>query len=698
MKRIFYITLITLMGFAQSNAQVIYKQTFGALTLSTAPSTPTQAQSSFTDAPAGFQLINDGFKNFAGTTLNYNKPFNNAIYKTTGWACVYNALENDTFLVSTSWLDSVATCNRWVITPPITITGDTSVLTWNAKSPDATFADGYEVFFTTSTASVLTTNDFTPANALFAIADNNTAGGGESNVWIKRAVSLAGKAGQTLRFGFRNNSRDRYQLWIDDIEVLKLQRALDASLTQANYARYVLAGTSQSVGLTVSALGSRPVNTISVSYQVGSGLPQTEIVTLTSPLTYGQTRTVTFSIPYTINTAGLYPFKAWINAVNGITDENKNNDTLQGNISIQSTKPAKVCLVEQFTSARNGACSQAQADLLALSNASVIVVNVHDADSMQNNNSTALATIYKKNYATAMFDRNYWMDLNSVALTKSQWTAKLNDRLNAVSPASVSIINKTYNPVTRQLSVTVKADFVAEVKGDFRINAMLVENNVYGNILDTTVNQYNQWNDFYFSSWSPYYQLGYFSPVANTHVLSGYTFKHQRALNHALDGAFGVAGTIPNTGGTLNQSYTKTFTFTLPTATGNTYKWNADNIYIVGTVSEFDADKNKRSVLNAVQEKLTNGGEVIGIREETANTAQWNYGPNPANQVLLVGISSQHLGAEVSILDITGKMLLNEKIQDSRTILHVSDLPVGVYVLQLKQGGTTSNRKLVIAR
>ncbi len=553
------------------------------------------------------------------------------------------------------------------------------------------------MYLTTSTSTALTVNDFTPANQLFSITDNNTVGGGESSTWIKRAVSLAGRAGQTVRFAFRNTSRDRYQLWIDDIEVVRLQRASDVALLQANYAKYVLANTSQSVSLTVSPIGSRPITTVSVSYKVGTGLAQTEVFTFNPPLTYGQTKTISFGSPYNISTSGLYTFKAWINTVNGVVDENKNNDSISGTISVQSTKPNKICLVEQFTSAHNGACSQAQVDLLSVANASVITVNVHEADSMQNNNASGLVTAYKTQLATAMIDRVYWTDKAEVALSQPQWATKITERINAVSPASVSIINKTYNPVTRVLSFTVKADFVAEVKGDYRFNALLVENNVYGSITDTTINGYNQWNNFYFTPWSAYYQLGYFSSTANTHVLSGYTFKHQRVLNRSLDGPFGFAGSIPTNGGTVNQSYTKTYTITLPQATNNSYRWNADNIYIVGILAEYNFDKNKRTVLNAAQEKVTSANEVISVKEETLSTIKWWCAPNPANDVVMIASetnSSQK--SVVEIIDILGKVGLKQTITEDRQFISVAHLKSGTYLIRYTQGEATAYRKLMV--
>lgn len=694
MKKIL-ILLLVLLNLNKFSAQVIYKETFGGQLLTLAPLSPTQASSSHTTIPQNYLLINDGFKNNVGSGLNLNKPFNNSYFKTTGWACVYNAQLNDTFLVSTSWLDSTANCNRWVITPPITIPNDTAVLTWNAMSPDPAFADGYEVYLTTNTTSSLTINDFTAGNLLFSINDNNTAGGGEAATWTKRSVSLAGRSGQTVRFAFRNNSRDRYQLWIDDIEVIRLQRATDAAATQVNYARYNLINSSQSVSLTVSALGSKPVNTISISYKIGSSFPVTEFFTLSPPLTYGQSRTLMFSAPFSISSPGNYAFKTWISTVNGVIDQNTFNDSLSGTISVQTTAPAKKVLLEQFVSAKDDKCSQAQTNLLSAQNNSVITIAVHDADSLKNHNASGLLLGYKTDLATAMIDRTYWTDKNDIALTSSQWAAKITDRLNKVSPVAVSIINKTYNASNRQLSFTVKADFVADVKGDYRLNAALVENNVYGPITDTTDNGFNQWNGSYFTSWSPYYQTGIFNVQAGTYLLIPTQFKHQRVLNYSFDGSFGVAGTIPSNGGTLNQSYTKTFTLTLPQSTNGAYQWNADNLYIVAYAAEYNFDKNKRNVLNATEEKLTTGNEVIGISETLFGSLDWIVYPNPASESVTVDLRSEK-DASAEITDLGGKLLLKTDLTNGKGQLQLNTLHNGVYILRVKNSQGSGFRKLVI--
>lgn len=697
-KYIHFILGLTLLGFTL-NAQISYKETFGGLVLNQGPASPTQALSAYTTVPTNYLLLNDGFTNNAGGGLTYNKPFNNAALKTTGWACVYNASVNDTFLVATSWLDSVATCNRWVITPPITIPNDTSVLTWNAMSPDANFADGYEVYLTTTTSTNVSINDFTPPNRLFALADNNTAGGGELPTWTKRAVSLAGYSGQTVRFAFRNNSRDRYQLWIDDIEVVRLQVANDAAAFQMGYTKYSLAGSSQTASISVSALGSQAISTISVSYKIGSTFPITEVFTINPPLTYGQSKVLSFSAPFTITSPGNYAFKVWINTVNGVPDQNKFNDTLSNTLSVQTTTPVKKVLIEQFTSARDGACSQSQVNFLALSNSSVIAISVHGADSLQNHNASGLVVGYKTNFATAMVDRQFWMDENSVALNQPKWAVKVTERLNSISPTVVSIINKNYNSVTRELSFTVKADFVAEVKGDYRFNAAIVENNVYGPILDSSDNGFNQYNNFYFTPWSAYYQMGYFNTNANTYILKANAFKHQRVLNRSLDGAFGLSGSIPSNGGTLNQSFTKTFTLTLPQPANGLYQWNADNIYLVGYVAEYNFDKTKRTVLNATQEKLTAGNEVISVGEQRLGALNWAVYPNPAQQFITIQLANApNAAATVTITDLMGKVVYTGALTSGFASLDLGYLSSGTYILSVWSDGQMGYRKLILTR
>lgn len=685
MKKSILITAALFMS-ACIHAQIIFSESFGSLALQsyTASSGTTQ----YTTIPAAFSLINDGHNNNVGASNNPNAPFHIAALKTTGWAVNYNSLENDTFLVSTSWFDTTTlAANRWVITPPITNIAANTILTWLAKSPDAGFADGYEVYGTNKTGT-LTAADFTIGDRLLVVTAENAA-------WTRRSVNLGAFAGQTLRFAFRNNSTNKFQLWIDDIEVKTLALNLDGGITSVQSQKYILTNVNDTVRAHYTNNGATTINTVTLNYKYGTSSAVTQVFTFANGLSYGQNVECKFTFPYSFSSPGYYPLKVWAGSPNNATDQNSLNDTLTSYVTVQTTSPQKNVLVEQFVSAKDPETVDAQEKILALQSSSVIVVNIHDNDSLKEINSTGALT-YRKNFSTAMVDRFYCDTLETNTFIRASYSKKINQRLKSVTPASVSIINKNFITGTKELTFTVKADFTGEVQGDYRINAYLVENHVYGNSADTSVNGYNQLSNYFNVPWSPYYQAGYFSTAENAYVLKAALYKHQRVLIHSFDGSFGNSGLIPQNGGTQNQSYQATFSITIPTATNGINKYNADNIYIVGYVAEFNTDQYKRNILNAAQEKLTANGEVVGITE-TVNPMNFQVYPNPTNGVIYLNGLNKGGTYEIKVYDLFGKCVFHKLTVNSFATekLDLSRLSEGAYILNVSSGGKIYREKIL---
>jgi len=683
MKKNFILFFATLICLGNIKAQSVYSNNFNNLTLQTFTSGTNVTQ--YTTAPSGFSLINDSHNNNASAN---NSPFNVTSLKTTGWAVVYNSIENDTFLVSTSWLDSSLTSNRWIITPPVSNIQANTVLTWLAKSPDASYPDGYEVYGTNKTGT-LTAADFSVADKLLTITSEN-------NGWTRRSVNLSAFAGQTLRFAFRNNSANMFQLWIDDIEVLTLSSNLDGQTAAIKTDKYILINTTHTVGATYTNKGAATINSVTLNYQYGTSSPVTQTFTFSNGLAYEQAAKVSFGLGYSFSSAGNYPLKAWATSPNGQADQNLSNDTIKINVTVQNTAPLKTVLVEQFVSTNNGESVDAQEKLKALESSSLIVVNVHDNDSLKETNSLGLLNAYKKQYASALIDRVYNDSLMSSAVTRPYYSNKIQNRLNSVTPASVTIINKTYNTGTRDLSFTVNADFIGEVIGDYRLNAYLIEKNVHGQTTDTSINGFNQLSNYYNVPWSPYFQEGYYSSANNAWVLNAYQFRHQNVLVHSFDGSFGSSGVIPQTGGTQGQSYQQTFTLTIPTSTNGVSKYNADNIYIVAFVAEYNTDNTKRDVLNAVQEKLTANGEVVSVKEISGPKQIVIY-PNPASEQVFVMMDQKNDLVEILLYDMTGKVVKAQKHSDSSVAgLNIKDLQEGIYLLNIRTGNSVYNSKIIV--
>ena len=688
MKKIL-IFIVFLVSVSQLVSQTQFSNSFGNLSLQTYTTTSSTVQ--YTNAPVIYSVINDGLKNNIGSAINPNLPFNVPAFKTTGWAVVYNALENDTFLVSTSWLDTLVAVKRWIITPPITNITANTVLTWLAKSPDANFQESYEVYGTNKTGT-LVAQDFAVGDLLFSTTSEN------SN-WTRRSVSLGNFAGQTLRFAFKNNSNNKYQLWIDDIEVITLPNNLDGAVTGIETPKYILTNASDSIKVNVSNLGAININTLVLNYTIGNSSINTQTFTLANGLSYKQTNLNTFSLPYTVSNAGNYKAKVWISAVNAIQDQNQLNDTTFTYITVQSYSPKKSVLIEQFVSAYDGDCTDAQEKVLALQNDSVIIVNVHDLDSLKETNSIGILNAYKKNTATAMIDRTYFSGPESVSVTRPYYNNLVAKQLKTVTPASVSIINKTYNSVTKQLSFTVKADFIGDVKGDLRLNAYLTENNVSGPSSDVSANGYNQLNNYYNVPWSPYYQLGNYSSTYSNYVLKPYQFKHHNTLVYSFDGSFGNPGLIPTNGGTQGQSYQKTYTLTVPTPTNSANLYNSDNLYIVAFLAEYNSNQNNRNVLNVAKQKITPNSEILGLQEQQGNSFISLF-PNPSNGNMYINSPKSLNTYEIKAIDIMGRCVFIETLNQvgNQAQLDLSALNNGVYFLSISSENGNFIEKVIIQK
>lgn len=676
-------------------SQIVFSEKFSGLTLGSY--TASNGVGTFTNLPSSYLVLNDGHNNNIGTSLNPNTPYNYSLLKTAGWLVTKNG--TDTFAVSTSWLDTnTINVDRYLVTPPITISNANTVLRWRAKSADANYRDGYEVYTTTVTGTP-TKNDFVIGNRIFLIADNNTSGGGENKTWTYRSVNLDAYVGQTIRFAFRNNSKDRFRLWIDDIEVEKLTTVRDVSLTLAEASKYNVVNVQDTVKVTFTNLGAAPVTTIVLNYKVNNSGIQSQTFYSSIGMGNQSVNRLTFAMPYTASSPGYYKIETWVSSINGLPDQINTNDTAKCYVSFQSANIPRVTLLEQFVSANNGDSPDAQERAVVASNASVAVVNIHDQDSIAVSSMTAFVTDYKKNYSTGMVDRNYFADQDAVVLTKGLYTSKIASRASAVTPASVSIINKSYNSGNNQLSFTVKVDMMSDMKGDYRINAYLTENNVYGNPADTSVNGYNQLNDYYAVPWSPYYQKGYFAPLANNYVLNAWQYRHSNALVYAFDNGYGSTGIIPVSTVSVGQSFTNTYTLTLPTPLNNAHKYVADNIYIVAMVCEGSSDQKKRTVLNTVKEKLTANGEVISVKENKLQSVLTLF-PNPATDRVFVGVDQYMLGetVNVKVSDLSGREVYGANFNSNKALYELSlpELSNGVYLFETSCKGIKTSKKLII--
>ncbi len=112
---------------------------------------------------------------------------------------------------STSWYTPAGSADDWMVSPAIGgITADT-VLQFNGLAPDASYADGFELWVTDAGNTV---DDFLfDGTLLLGVPE-------EQPTLTLHEIDLGAFAGQTIHLAWRNNSTDDFLLWIDDIVVV----------------------------------------------------------------------------------------------------------------------------------------------------------------------------------------------------------------------------------------------------------------------------------------------------------------------------------------------------------------------------------------------------------------------------------------------------------------------------------------------
>ena len=666
-------------------SQILYSEHFNNLTTI---ATATQSSGDvylYADVPTGMLAVNTN--SLIADTLTGNYPFRAIGQKQKGWL-TYKPYElNDTFAVSTSWFAPVANADVWLITPLITSITASTVVSWEAMAPDAGHLDGYDVYISTNTSTNVFVSDFT--TKLMSVS-------AENSMWTKRGLSIGTYSNTAgIHIAFRNNSSNQFQLWLDDIVIENKADAIDMEAVSYNTYKYSTINTNNVISATFKNKSFTPVTSFEVQYKVGSTVSTSETINLATPLYYNESKLVNFSELYSSSTAKYNDVKIYVNKVNTLLEVNQSNDTVYGSLTLALGLATKKVLLEEYTGSWCGWCPDATTKTQSiLTNTNIIAVSHHDADSMQNANSNVLITDYTTSFPSATIDQYQFSASNTITHERTEWNTFSSQRLLVPSPVSVSISTPTYNIISRQIDATVSTNFLAELKGDYRINLYIKENNVYGPIMDSTNNGWNQLSYMQNIPSSPYYGFGIYYDASH-YLLRANEYKHQYVVNEMLDGAYGSVIPAPSTSPT--SVYTKAYTTTLPLPVNNEFRYNEDNIYLVAVVSEYNADTKKREILNVTETKLNANSELqVGINEFKNKTQNAILYPNPANNAFTVYVANNETTMVVEVVNILGNVVYTGATSSDKLTIDTSNLSSGNYFVTVKTKANSFTKKLII--
>ena len=152
------------------------------------------------NAPAGFTFVDSDNDNYGWEVSDFGTTANG-----------HNG--SDYVITSASYVNNVGplTPDNWMMLPTFDIpAGSDFELTWYEKGQDSNYADEFYTVYINTTGNAVA--NFTPATAVLT----STATG----YWVKKTVSLASYAGQTIYIAFRHhNVTDMFYLDIDDMRI-----------------------------------------------------------------------------------------------------------------------------------------------------------------------------------------------------------------------------------------------------------------------------------------------------------------------------------------------------------------------------------------------------------------------------------------------------------------------------------------------
>lgn len=428
--------------------------------------------------------------------------------------------------------------------------------------------------------------------------------------WATTYVNVPQAAGySSVQFAFRHNDNGQWaDGWaIDDVEIFEPE-AYEVGLISLNNERYVSPGLYSITG-TIRNYGGAELNSLLIKWTTDNWTTtNSQVLTGLSvvPFAYYD---FTHSIGLDMTAEGMYDLQVTVEAPNGNLDPTVNDNTLSKPLTTIVQLPNKKVLLEEFTGAWCQYCPDGQLRVINMlnSNTNLIGIGVHYGDGMQNANSLSLNQNFADGWPSGMVDRTKYDGDDEAGISRNRWQTRVNDQLDALTPAKVSAIS-SYNASTRVATVNVTTEFTSDVKGDYRVSLIVVEDSVTG-----TGSGYDQVNYYNSDANHPYYQAG--NPIVG--------YDHLHVMRTILGGTWGESGVIPNNA-IKGTAYSKTYSYTIPSAYDDT------QVSFVAVVQYYNSeDANDRHILNAVEIELNDNQttgpvvdsltESIGVMATTIN-------------------------------------------------------------------------------
>ncbi len=381
--------------------------------------------------------------------------------------------------------------------------------------------------------------------------------------------------------------------------------------------------------------------------------------------------------------AGNQPVIATISNVNGGTDDISSDDTLISSINPIVPATGKMVVSEEGTGTWCQWCPRGAVFMDQFNTKYSEFwagIAVHNGDPMTVTDYDAAFGGLIAGYPSALVDRGTDVD-------PSGMTPDFFDRLQT-PPVAVLTNGATWNSTTRELNVSVTADFALAANNNYKLACVLTEDGVTG-----TGSGYNQSNAY---AGGGNGAMGGFESLGNPVPAAQMVYDH---VARAIAPSFaGYANSFPATVAVGDQ-HTINFSFVLPAT------WDENQIHIIGMIIAPNGridNAGKATITEAVNNGFQSGSNA-GLYEPLASQLDEmvKIYPNPAstNATVSINLISEST-IELNLLDATGKIISTKNYGNLSGAwdlnLNTSMLNSGIYLIQLEINGTKVTKRLII--
>ena len=434
---------------------------------------------------------------------------------------------------------------------------------------------------------------------------------------------MSSYAGQTIYLCFRHhNVVNEYNIIFDDIKVEKML-SNNVALQSIVVQPYIAAG-NQTYSGTVKNIGTNNVTSYTVTWQANGGALQTYNVTGVN-IAPGATHNFTHNIPLNA-VSGVYNLIFNVPLVNGGADPDSTNNSLSKTTQVATGSTVFKPLIEKFTSSTCGPCASYNASTF------------NPYYTAQNQNFNYIA--YQMN----------WPGTGDIYYTAEGAVRRDYYGVNAIT--SLWIDGGEYSTGNSQATLTTHVNAEATKPGYFGLTA---NRNLSGN---NAVVNYNI---------TPY--------LTGSFVLHAAVIEKITTANVGSNGETSfkhvMMKMVPNASGTIINT------------TAGTPISGQISASLAGTNIEENSDLEVIVFIQnaATREIMQSYKATDALSLEDNALAKVKLYPNPAsNNIRFTNIQE----ATIMITDVTGKVVLQTEGVDENSIINVSNLNSGIYLVNIK--------------